>query len=638
MRQYALIVFCCLLNIVLKGQTPRLDHLRNQILLTQEPSQKSLLIRDLLSYYRSLSNDTLWHYCAMLRQIGGTDLENRLTSELYRVYYFSRVEKPDSAHQIIRQNLSLARPLTNKSLYLHFSYLDGYLLTKNSAYKDAVKSFLNTLRLSEAYKDTNMQVRCLNGVGWAYLEMNQPQESLIWLDKAAQLAEGDRRLTLLPLIYLNKSSCWGALSQIDSAQFYNQKSIYFSEATDDLHTMANALAIRSNIQLMHNNRMGAIQSVEHAVEIRKHIGDPYYIVSDLTNLADAYSYISPQKAIVTATEAADLARKSNLKTKLAAANIMLAQVNMLAGKYKDAATILMQTVMLKDTIYQQNKAEELAEVEAKYDLEKKDAAIQLLQKENELQDINHRNTLFQILGASLIMLSAIVGYLLFASLQRKRRRLEEKAAQEKSRLQEMIKTQEDERKRISADLHDGVSPILSAIKLNLSQIKTPEQESPCLNKALELIDISYQELRQLSHQLMPSILTKKGLTHALQQMANDLSTSKRLSIWVSSDLPDQRYSSEIEVNLYRIVQELVNNIVRYAEASEVQIQITHENKQLNLMVEDNGMGFDATSLQTAVGNGWSNILSRLTIVQGNIEVDTRANRRGTVVFVVVPLP
>ncbi|MBS1783318.1 MAG: hypothetical protein JSS78_09650 [Bacteroidetes bacterium] len=574
----------------------------------------------------------------MLLKLDDTDNENKLTSDVYRVYYFSRVEKPDSAQQLITKNLPLALSLRNKRLYLHLSYLEGFLLTKSSAYKEAIRKNLFTLQAAETYKDTNIQVRCLNGVGWAYLDMNQPQESLMWLDKAAQLAERVHLLQLLPLTYLNKSSCWGALGQMDSAEYYNQKALYFAEATDDLHTMANALAIRSNIQLMHNNRIEAIRSIEHAVEIRKHIGDPYYIVSDLTNLADAYSYISPQRAIVTATEAVDLARKSNLTTKLAAANIMLAQVNMLAGKYKEASSILMQTVMLKDTIYQQNKAEELAEVEAKYNLEKKDAAIQLLQKENELQDINHRNTLFQILGALIILIFAITGFLFFTTLQRKRRRLEEKTTQEKSRLQEIIKTQENERKRISADLHDGVSPILSAIKLNLSQIKTPIQESPCLNKALELIDISYQELRQLSHQLMPSILTKKGLTHALQQMANDLGTSKRLFIWVSSDLPDQRYSSEIEVNLYRIVQELVNNIVRYAGATEVQIQITHENKQLHLMVEDNGMGFDATSLQSAIGNGWSNIITRLTIVHGNIEIDTRPNKRGTVVFVVVPLP
>src|SRR5690606_36664027 len=95
----------------------------------------------------------------------------------------------------------------------------------------------------------------------------------------------------------------------------------------------------------------------------------------------------------------------------------------------------------------------------------------------------------------------------------------------------------------------------------------------------------------------------------------------------------RRYDETIEFNLYRIVQELINNIVKYAQATEAQIQIAHENGEMRLMIEDNGHGYDTRVLQSLKGQGWNNIISRLRIINGSIEVDSQQGKKGTVVFI-----
>lgn len=171
----------------------------------------------------------------------------------------------------------------------------------------------------------------------------------------------------------------------------------------------------------------------------------------------------------------------------------------------------------------------------------------------------------------------------------------------------------------------------------MSQVTYKNEDATKYEKAMKLIDDSYKELRNISHQMMPAILTRNGLMAAVQDLAAHVNSAGILKITADSDAPDKRYEHVLEVNCYRIIQELVNNIIKYSEATEAQIQLLHENDELSLMIEDNGKGFDRRVLEASKGNGWNNIISRLSVISGTIEIDSQPGRKGTVVFITAPI-
>lgn len=620
------------------AQTRRIDSLRREVHIAKNQKAKKTSILELLTNYRALNYDTLRYYTAYLESISGDNSSTSLWADVYKVYYYTGTARFDTAWQIASSGLKRATSINDTTLALYFRYLLAFSRVKQSNHKDALKYFFETLRLAEKYKDTAFQIRSLNGIGWTYMDMGQSTEALQWINKAIALAVIKKSDPMLGVVYLNKSSCCGTEGHIDSAVYYERLAYNYAEQCDDLQTMANALAVRTNILAYYGRYQDALQSIKQAVVIRKRINDPFYVVSDMVILADCYSWLHQWKeGVAVANEAISIARKNNLYIKLPLLYSALANNYRKAGDYRQLAEVLQHYAALKDTVYQKVKAKELAEMQARYETEKKEAAIRLLQKENELKDIRNRNHLYITVALIVIFLTSGTFFYTFLRTRQKRKLAEERAAQEMKRLQEVIQTQEIERKRISAELHDGVGPVLSAIKLNLGQMSHAEADHRKYEKAMQLIDESYKELRNISHQLMPAILLRKGLISALEELAESINSSDILTMTIDSDDNGRRYNNNIEINLYRIIQELVNNMLKYSGASEAQIQFSHDPGEVNIMIEDNGRGYDPSLLYQSTSNGWNNIISRLNIINGTIEIDSQPGKRGTAVFLNAPV-
>jgi signal transduction histidine kinase len=206
---------------------------------------------------------------------------------------------------------------------------------------------------------------------------------------------------------------------------------------------------------------------------------------------------------------------------------------------------------------------------------------------------------------------------------------EEIQKQQELRLKAVIASQEDERNRIAAELHDGLGQSLASVRMRLSR----ETVSP---ESLDALDKSCVELREISHNLMPSNLMRSGLVTALHELSNRINKTGKLHLIVDADPNLPAIASSSAIHLFRIIQELLTNIMKYADATETTVQLMADNKMLSVMVEDNGKGFDKNTLQTTSGNGWYNIHSRLTILNGNVEIDS-APGRGTVITIDIPL-
>lgn len=198
---------------------------------------------------------------------------------------------------------------------------------------------------------------------------------------------------------------------------------------------------------------------------------------------------------------------------------------------------------------------------------------------------------------------------------------------------------EQERKRIAQELHDSSGVQLSSIRMKLTMLTYhafSEESKEKIQTIMSDVDNVHHEIRAISHNLMPISLSKLGLKAAIQELINPIKASypqKRIQLFQQYD--SRKLSEDLQVNLYRIIQELINNVMKHAEASEITIQLITDKDNLIVSVEDNGKGFQFHSMQHA-GLGLKSILSRTELLGGTYEVDSKEGA-GSFIVITVPL-
>jgi two-component system NarL family sensor kinase len=160
-------------------------------------------------------------------------------------------------------------------------------------------------------------------------------------------------------------------------------------------------------------------------------------------------------------------------------------------------------------------------------------------------------------------------------------------------------------------------------------IITPDNMA-VFERSLDMIDTSIKELRRVAHNMMPEILTKFGLDEALKEYCSTVNATKLVSVRYQSHGMENRFDKSAEIIVYRIIQELLNNILKHAVASEAFVQVIGGNNRLNIVVEDNGKGFDTGSLDKSTGAGWANIRSRVEYLKGQLDIHSETGK-GTLV-------
>ena len=225
-----------------------------------------------------------------------------------------------------------------------------------------------------------------------------------------------------------------------------------------------------------------------------------------------------------------------------------------------------------------------------------------------------------------------------------RKRMESLIATErKKRLSAIIDGQEIERRRVSRELHDGLGQLLTAAKLRLRQsAKYAEDENAQehLVHTNEIIDLTISEVRKISYNLMPTVLNDFGLTAALEKMADQLNDDRGLKINFLSQVDFDRLPKDMEVGLYRIAQEAVNNAMKYSEANKVNINLDQTGSEVTLVVADDGKGFSKGSpvrnSNNGSGKGLYNMHERAELINGKFILESEPGK-GTIVKVLTNL-
>lgn len=310
------------------------------------------------------------------------------------------------------------------------------------------------------------------------------------------------------------------------------------------------------------------------------------------------------------------------------------------GEYKGAYNDLFAALRIYDSLETVETIKNAKELELKYESLEKEKEILALKVTNE-----EKKSQAYLLGilASVLALLLFGGYYVYNQRMRKARkkeRLQEaevnllKQEQQNKIFSAMIEGQEKERKRLAIDLHDGLGGRLSGISMNLSKLDKDEpKEYPKkqLQKVMKDLDDSLTELRAIARNMMPETLMKFGLQAALKDYCSSMTTSDT-KVMLQVYGADKDIDINQQVTIYRVIQELINNAVKHAKASEILVQFMREGDQVDITVEDNGVGFikNENPNTTNSGMGLSNLETRVAYLKGNIEFESEENEGTTV--------
>lgn len=306
-----------------------------------------------------------------------------------------------------------------------------------------------------------------------------------------------------------------------------------------------------------------------------------------------------------------------------------------ARDYKNALDMHVKYKAIADSLYNNETAETINDLNLKYETAEKENKIikqekTIAQKENRLR------------VTTIIASAAIIIVLLMAVLFIQRRRaagqklLARQQEQDIALLNALVSGEEKERTRVARELHDGLGGILAAAQMHLSTLEPNSvNDGEKLNQSARLISSAAEETRRIAHNMLPEILLRLGLNEALKEYSRTITESKLLQVEYESIEMDIRLPSSSELAIYRVVQELVNNIIKHSGATHALIQLQRHNDILAITIEDNGRGFDEKS-SSKDGLGLANIKSRLNSLNGSVNIKSD-NERGTSVYIEIKL-
>ncbi|PZD79627.1 sensor histidine kinase [Mesonia sp. K7] len=301
---------------------------------------------------------------------------------------------------------------------------------------------------------------------------------------------------------------------------------------------------------------------------------------------------------------------------------------------------------MRDSINRTEQNIAISEIQTKYETEKKEKENLILKTEVDRRKTTQKSMIIGFIV--LAVLGAIFTYLFYKNLKRKQiikeqqqeinlQNLERKLKNEEvNTINAMVTEQENERQRLAENLHDNLGSTLAALKLHTDNLKNKldKENQADIEKSQVLLDDAYEKVRTISHQKNAGVMAKEGLVPAVKNLANSFSTND-LQIHVQDYLQDERIENQLEITLFRMIQELLANAIKHAQAHEINISLTHHENSLNIIVEDNGVGFTTNKNLKRNGIGLSTIDKRVEHLGGTLEIDSYP-RRGTSIIINIP--
>ncbi|MFZ1528079.1 MAG: sensor histidine kinase [Ferruginibacter sp.] len=507
---------------------------------------------------------------------------------------------------------------------------------RNENYDSAVEKYLEAAQIFTELGDEDKIIYSYYNLSGMYKFLGDTAKTLYYAketNKAAASA-GDTILRIRGLIAM--ADAYLLLKNYDSAFAISKAGLFVAEEKQ----ITFAIGIFNNfIGLYHTDKAGnydlAVAHFNKALESFRKINVQYDIALVLKNLGRVYLLKKDYSNSVKFSEQA-LDISQQLKLSQVQHDVLMDLVKAWEGLGNTAQSYryLLRYVAVNDSLQSRNNRKAVYELEAKYQNQKKE--VMLLAQQKTIERKTLLNYIFA--GGSLLLLTIFT--LLFFNY-RHQQKLQRQRISELETLQQLtataavLKGEEQERARLAKDLHDGLGGLLSGIKYSLNSIKAglPPGANQSFERSIDMLDSSIKEIRRVSHNMMPEALLKFGLDTALKDYCHDINQTGAIRVsYQSIGLEDLHMEHTTSITVYRIVQELLGNILKHAAAKNALVQISRSGDQLSVTVEDDGKGFDAAILSHTSGIGWANVQSRVEFLKGKTDIKSEPGK-GTSILV-----
>lgn len=533
------------------------------------------------------------------------------------------------------------------------SYVNiGNIYQLKAEYTKAIDNYLEGIKLFEQIGDTSRLIYAYTNLGGIFSDVEQFETSLFYYNKSYKLSLQLKDSVNMGDCLVNKGIVELKRNKLEEAKTYFDQSQVIARKRNDPYQLYLSYNSLSEIDTKQNRPNKALEKSILSYKNAMTLNNPTLISMAKARLGMNYQQLGQlDSATYYLEESIRMAKQSQSIEVLISAYLWMSELRKKQHHYKSSLDLLQQYYQLQDSASGQRQQRIISGLEIAYQTEKKDLELSeqaLTIERNEALLAKRNYFIFALSGA---LISAFVFlFLIRRSLQQKKALAETNVALEKEKiiqlkkeqqvgaLKSMMDGEEKERSRMAKDLHDGLGGLLSSVKLYFSNIQTENEgleKSTDFNKALELLDNTSSEARKIAHNLMPEALVKFGLVDALKDFCNNISSSNSLRIDFQSYHLTERLPESMEIMIYRIAQELVNNIVKHANATEAIVQLMQNDNVLYLTVEDNGIGFDPLKIKKDSA-GMSNIRSRVEFLSGTFEIDSTPDK-GTSININIPL-
>lgn len=538
-------------------------------------------------------------------------LEQLSDSSKAELYYFlgniHRIYKkyPDSIIYYSIRSLNLYESLDEKTLYHKIAPLFKNLSQAYKKLDDKSKEKFYLKKAIDAYTKIDNKkslIYMLNNFGTYYSGIDNVDSSFYYYKKALAV---DYDSKIKGSIYQNIGAIFlGQLNQNDSANYYFDQALKYRISDKGLAAL-------------YFNK-GVIDEEENRFD------------EALNNYKKSYEY---------AVSSRDLATQMYIKENIS-------NVYSSMGRFQKALIANKEYTHLKDSLKNIEILESSKEIEEKFQNEK----LRADNLESQVEIRENRNWL--ILSGLFIIIIITISYLQLKNSRRKRLlALQEKELetqknltllkeQEITTINAMVEGQEKERKRVAEDLHDNLGNVIATLKMHFENLRLNEEkkkvdQETLFNKTEGLIDEAYQKVRNMAHAKNAGVIANQGLLVAVKLMAEKISSANTLQIEVIAYGMERRLENSLEISLFRIVQELTTNIIKHAQASQATINISQDEEDITILIEDNGIGMNTSQIDIQKGMGLHSIKTRVQYLDGNFTIDSTPSK-GTTIIIQIP--
>lgn len=584
------------------------------------------------------------------------------------------------AYDYVLKTLEIANDLQDSMLLAKAYYKIGGLRTIQGYHTMAINNFRQALRIYESFQDTARITAVYNGLGGAFENASMHDSAAYYYHNALIMAEALENDSYICKVSGNLGKVYTRLSEFELSEKYLSKSLNLARQLGNNVEMANNFSRLSGLNIEMLEYEKALEHLFQADSLYKASGDEQGISNILVNTAIVYRKQGKfDLARKNLEQALKYYREQNHAEGLMVTWQILAELYDLEGEkesaltYYDSSLVLAEKAgdgrrmmenywklfllysseedyknalhyhtllrTLEDSLFDIGKIQLGYELDLIFDLKEKNIEETVRREEILKRTRQRKQILYPAIGLIMIAIFLIIFFRYRARknqviAEQKIRQLEEERKFLAARF--LVEGQEKERVRIATAIHDSLGVLLSASKMHVSAIKdkNPENEER-IKKATQFLDEASGEMRKISHNMMPGLLTKMGLIEALEDLFERINDSENIDARMDVVGPrEERLTENQEIMIYRIIQEMVNNTLKHAEAKRMDLTIVIHPDELDISFADDGKGFDVNSVLEGQSMGIQNIRNRVSFLEGNFNV--KSNGKGTFYNLVIP--